>query len=139
MKKALNGLLGVLMVVTVGLTAYAIAAGGSDAAISLNLIWGYCLMIGAVVAAVGGAIYSTLKSPAGAKMSILSVVLILAIVGVAYFISAGHTVQIVDLQNNGYFPHVDTVITETSILVTYVAFAASIVTALVTEIWAAFK
>ena len=72
-------------------------------------------------------------------MSILSVVLILAIVGVAYFISAGHTVQIVDLQNNGYFPHVDTVITETSILVTYVAFAASIVTALVTEIWAAFK
>ncbi|MBQ1951947.1 MAG: hypothetical protein II345_03240 [Alistipes sp.] len=139
MKKALNVLLGVLMVVTVGLTAYAIAAGGSDAAISLNLIWGYCLMIGAVVAAVGGAIYSTLKSPAGAKMSILSVVLILAIVGVAYFISAGHTVQIVDLQNNGYFPHVDTVITETSILVTYVAFAASIVTALVTEIWAAFK
>ena len=104
MKKALNVLLGVLMVVTVGLTAYAIAAGGSDAAISLNLIWGYCLMIGAVVAAVGGAIYSTLKSPAGAKMSILSVVLILAIVGVAYFISAGHTVQIVDLQNNGYFP-----------------------------------
>ena len=139
MKKALNVLLGVLMVVTVGLTAYAIAAGGSDAAISLNLIWGYCLMIGAVVAAVGGAIYSTLKSPAGAKMSILSVVLILAIVGVAYFISAGHTVQIVDLQNNGYFPHVDTVITETSILVTYVAFAAVIVTALVTEIWAAFK
>ena len=139
MKKALNVLLGVLMVVTVGLTAYAIAAGGSDAAISLNLIWGYCLMVGAVVAAVGGAIYSTLKSPAGAKMSILSVVLILAIVGVAYFISAGHTVQIVDLQNNGYFPHVDTVITETSILVTYVAFAASIVTALVTEIWAAFK
>ncbi len=139
MKKALNILLGVLMVVTVGLTAYAIAAGGSDAAISLNLIWGYCLLIGAVVAAVGGAIYSTLKSPAGAKMSILSVVLILAIVGVAYFISAGHTVQIVDLQNNGYFPHVDTVITETSILVTYVAFAASIVTALVTEIWAAFK
>ena len=127
------------MVVTVGLTAYAIAAGGSDAAISLNLIWGYCLMIGAVVAAVGGAIYSTLKSPAGAKMSILSVVLILAIVGVAYFISAGHTVQIVDLQNNGYFGHAETVITETSILVTYVAFAASIVVALVTEIWAAFK
>ena len=139
MKKALNVLLGVLMVVTVGLTAYAIAAGGSDAAINLTLIWGYILMVSAVAAAVLGAIYSTLKSPAGAKMSILSVVLILAIVGVAYFISAGHTVQIVDLQNNGYFPHVDTVITETSILVTYVAFAAAVVTALVTEIWAAFK
>ena len=127
------------MVITVVLTAYAIAAGGSDAAISLNLIWGYALLIGAVVAAVGGAIYSTLKSPAGAKMSILSVVLILAVVGIAYFISAGHSVQIVDLQNNGYFAHGETVITETSILVTYVAFAAAVVSALVTEIWAAFK
>ena len=139
MKKALNILLGVLMVVTVGLTAYAIAAGGSDAAISLNLMWGYALLIGAIVAAVGGAIYSTLKSPAGAKMSIFSVVLILVVVGVAYFISAGHSVQIVDLQNNGYFAHGETVITETCVLVTYVAFAAAIVTALVTEIWAAFK
>ena len=139
MKKALNILLGALMVITVVLTAYAIAAGGSDAAISLNLIWGYALLIGAVVAAVGGAIYSTLKSPAGAKMSILSVVLILAVVGIAYFISAGHSVQIVDLQNNGYFAHGETVITETSILVTYVAFAAAVVSALVTEIWAAFK
>ena len=139
MKKVLNILLGALMVITVALTAYAIAAGGSDAAISLNLIWGYALLIGAVVAAVGGAIYSTLKSPAGAKMSILSVVLILAVVGIAYFISAGHSVQIVDLQNNGYFAHGETVITETSILVTYVAFAAAVVSALVTEIWAAFK
>ena len=127
------------MLITVALTGYTIAAGGSDAAINLTLIWGYILMVSAVAAAVLGAIYSTLKSPAGAKMSILSVVLILVIVGVAYFISAGHTVQIVDLQNNGYFPHVDTVITETSILVTYVAFAAAVVTALVTEIWAAFK
>lgn len=127
------------MLITVALTGYAIAAGGADAAISLNLIWGYILLVGAVVAAVGGAIYSTLKSPAGAKMSILSVVLILVIVGVSYFISAGHTVQIIDLQNNGFFGHTETVITETSILVTYVAFAASIITALVTEIWAAFK
>ncbi len=139
MKKVLNILLGALMVITVVLTAYAIATGGADAAISLNLMWGYALLIGAIVAAVGGAIYSTLKSPAGAKMSIFSVVLILVVVGVAYFISAGHSVQIVDLQNNGYFAHGETVITETSILVTYVAFAAAVVTALVTEIWAAFK
>ena len=139
MKKVLNILLAALMLITVALTGYAIAAGGADAAISLNLIWGYILLVGAVVAAVGGAIYSTLKSPAGAKMSILSVVLILVIVGVSYFISAGHTVQIIDLQNNGFFGHTETVITETSILVTYVAFAASIITALVTEIWAAFK
>lgn len=139
MKKVLNILLGVLMVITLALVAYAIATGGSDAAISLNLIWGYALMVGAVVAAVGGALYSMMQSPASAKSSLLAFVLILIVVGAAYFISAGHSVQIVDLQNNGFFAHGETVITETCILVTYVAFAAAVVTALVTEIWAAFK
>ena len=127
------------MVITLALVAYAIATGGSDAAISLNLIWGYALLVGAVVAAVGGALYSMMQSPASAKSSLLAFVLILVVVGAAYFISAGHSVQIVDLQNNGFFAHGETVITETCILVTYVAFAAAVVTALVTEIWAAFK
>ncbi len=139
MKKVLNIVLGALMVITLALVAYAIATGGSDAAISLNLIWGYALLVGAVVAAVGGALYSMMQSPASAKSSLLAFVLILVVVGAAYFISAGHSVQIVDLQNNGFFAHGETVITETCILVTYVAFAAAVVTALVTEIWAAFK
>lgn len=139
MKKVLNILLGALIVITLAVTGYAVAAGGSDASISLNLIWGYVLLVGAILAVVGGSVYGMIQSPAGAKGSLLSLVLILVVIGVAYFISAGHTVNIVDLQNNGYFGHTETVITETSILVTYVAFAASIVVALVTEIWAAFK
>lgn len=139
MKKVLNILLGALIVITLAVTGYAVAAGGSDASISLNLIWGYVLLVGAIVAVIGGSVYGMIQSPAGAKGSLLSLVLILVVIGVAYFISAGHTVNIVDLQNNGYFGHTETVITETSILVTYVAFAASIVVALVTEIWAAFK
>ena len=65
--------------------------------------------------------------------------LIIIIVGVSYFYSAGHTVNIVDLQNNGFFGHGETVITETSILVTYVACVAAFVTAVATEIWGAFK
>ena len=40
MKKILNVLLGLLMAVTVVLLGYALATGGSDAAISLNLMWG---------------------------------------------------------------------------------------------------
>ena len=40
MKKILNILLGILMAITVVLLVYAIATGGSDAAISLNLVWG---------------------------------------------------------------------------------------------------
>ena len=52
---------------------------------------------------------------------------------------SGHTVNIVDLQTNGFFGHGETVITETSILVTYVACVAAFVTAVATEIWGAFK
>lgn len=139
MKKVLNILLGVLMAITVGLLAYAIVSGGSEAAVSLNLIWGYALLLAGVAAAIGGAVYNMVQSPAGAKSSLLSFVLILIVIGVAYFISAGHTVNIVDLQNNGFFSHSETVITETCVLVSYVAFAVAVLTALVTEIWAAFK
>lgn len=139
MKKVLNILLGVLMVVTVALLAYAIVTGGSEAAVSLNLIWGYALLLAGVGAAVIGAIYNMVQSPAGAKSSLLSFVLILIVIGVAYFVSAGHTVNIVDLQNNGFFDHTETVITETCVLVSYVAFAAAVLSALVTEVWAAFK
>ena len=38
MKKILNVLLGVLMAITVVLLVYAIATGGSEAAISVNLM-----------------------------------------------------------------------------------------------------
>ena len=65
--------------------------------------------------------------------------LIIVVVGVSYFYSAGLTVNIIDLQNNGFFSHGETVITETSILVTYVAFIAAFLTAVATEIWGAFK
>lgn len=47
--------------------------------------------------------------------------------------------NIVDLQNNDFFPRSETVITETSVLVAYVAVVAAFLTAVVTEIWGAFK
>ena len=43
MKKVMNILLGILMVITIVLLVYAIATGGSEAAISVNLIWCYVL------------------------------------------------------------------------------------------------
>ncbi|WP_418425117.1 hypothetical protein [Alistipes sp.] len=139
MKKILNILLGVLMAITAVLLVYAIATGGSDAAISVNLIWGYFLVVFAVAAAIFCAIFGMIQNPAGIKGTILSLGLIIVIVGVAYFISAGHTVQIPDLANNDVFGHGETVLTETSIIVTYVAMVAAFVTAVVTEIWGAFK
>ena len=139
MKKILNILLGILMAITVVLMVYAIATGGSDASISVNLMWGYFLFVFAVAAAIFCAVFGMIQNPAGIKGTILSLALIIIIVGVWYFYSAGHTVNIVDLQNNGFFGHGETVITETSILVTYVACVAAFVTAVATEIWGAFK
>ncbi len=139
MKKILNILLGILMAITAVLMIYAVSTGGSEAAVSLNLIWGYFLFAAAIAAAIFCAIFGMIKNPAGIKGTIVSVALILIIVGVSYFYSASHTVNIIDLQNNGVFSHGETVITETSILVTYVAFVAAFLTAIVTEIRGAFK
>ena len=139
MKKVMNILLGVLMVITIVLLVYAIATGGSEAAISVNLIWGYFLFVFAIAAAIFCAIFGMIQNPKGVKGAILSLALVIVVVGVSYFYSASHTINIVDLQNNGFFGHPETVITETSILVTYVAFVAAFVTAIVTEIWGAFK
>ena len=139
MKKILNILLGVLMAITVVLLVYAIATGGSDAAIGVNLMWGYFLVVFAVAAALFCAIFGMIQNPAGIKGTIMSVALIIVVIGVAYFISAGHSVQIPDLAKNSVFDPGATVLTETSILVTYVAMVAAFLTAVVTEIWGAFK
>ena len=139
MKKILNILLGFLMAITAVLMVYAIATGGSDAAISVNLTWGYFLVVFAIAAAIFCAVFGMIQNPAGIKGTILSLALIIVIIGVAYFISAGHSIQIPDLANGGVFGAGETVLTETSILVTYVAMVAAFLTAVVTEIYGAFK
>ena len=47
--------------------------------------------------------------------------------------------EIVDLQNKGFFPRFDTVITDASIMVTYVAMAGAIVAAIYSAVSDAFK
>ena len=145
MKKVLNILLGVLMLITVALLAYAVTSthpanpADYDASVSMNLCWGYLLFAAAVASAIICAVVGMVKNPSGIKGTVISLVLVVAVVGISYFIAAGHNVQIVDLQNNSFFGHGDTVITETSVLVTYVAMAVAFVTAIVTEVWGALK
>ena len=139
MKKIFNILLGVLLVITIVLLVYAIATGGSEAAISANLMWSYALFVFAIASALFCAFFGMIQNPKGIKGAILSLALIIIIVGVSYFYSAGHTINIVDLQNNGFFGLTQPVITETSIIVTYVAFVAAFLTAIATEIWSVFK
>lgn len=145
MKKALNILLGVLMAITAALLVYALVSphpenpADFDPSVNLNLMWGYALFVFAIAVAIFCALFGMIKNPAGIKGTIVSLALIIVIVGVSYFYAAGHTVNIVDLQSNGFFAHGETVVTETSILVTYVAMAVAFVTAIATEIWSAFK
>ncbi len=145
MKKILNILLAVLMAVTVALLVYALAAPHSDdvtaydASISLNIIWGYSLFLAAGASAIFCAVWGMIKNPKGVKGSLLSLLLIVVVIGAAYFYSAGHTVNIIDLQTGGFFDRGATVLTETSVIVTYVAFVAAFLTAIGTEIYRAFK
>lgn len=139
MKKILNILLGVVLLVTVILTVYAIMAGGSNEAINLNLIWGYVLLAGAVATTLFSAVWSMANSSRGFKGTLFSTLLIVVIVAAAYLIARGHTIEIPDVANGGFFPHSETVVTEASILVTYVAMGAAVLTAIFTEIYKAFK
>ena len=145
MKKVLNILLGVLLVITFVLVGYAATAAHPsnpaefDASVSMNLYWGYLLFAAAIASALLCAVVGMVKNPSGIKGTIFSLILVIVVVGASYFIASGHDVKIVDLQNNGFFGQGETVITETSVLVTYVAMAAAFVTAIVTEVWGALK
>lgn len=139
MKKILNIMLGILLVITVVLMVYAIATAGSPAAISINIIWCYALLVFAIGSALFCAVFGMIQNPAGLKGTMLSLGLIIVIVGAAYFLSAGHDIKIPDLANGGVFGASETVLTETSILVTYVAMVAAFITAVATEIWGALK
>ena len=122
MKKILNILLIVLLAVTFLLTVYAVAAGPEalNAAINLNLIWGYILFGVAILSALGCAVMGMAKNPAGVKSSILSLVLVVVVIGASYFIANGHDVK-------------------TGFLASYVAAAGAILAAVYSEIANALK
>ncbi len=141
MKKFCNILLIVLLAVTALLVVYAVASSPENlnAAISLNLIWGYILFAAAALAAVGCAIWGLIKSPAGLKGTLLSLVLVVAVIVISYVVANGHDYQIVNLENGGFFERGDTVIADAGILVTYVAFVGAVLAALYSEISNALK
>ena len=145
MEKVLKYILVALVGVSVALVAWAIATTPSDpttanaTAVGANLYWGYALIIGAILAAVLGAGMDMLKKTEGLKGTIISFVAIVAIVVVSYVLAQGHTYEIVDLQNKGFFPRFDTVITDASIMVTYVAMAAAVIAAIYSAVSDALK
>jgi glucan phosphoethanolaminetransferase (alkaline phosphatase superfamily) len=80
MKKILNILLGVILLITVILTVYAMVAGGSNEAINLNLIWSYILIAVGIATALFTAVWGMVNSSKGIKGTLLSTLLIIVIV-----------------------------------------------------------
>ncbi len=140
MKKILNILLGVLLVVTLVLLVYACVTGGSDASISANLIWGYVLLAGAVLAVLYSAIKGMVENPAGIKKALLSIAIVVVVVGASVGIALSHKGLAIPNSAGGVFDNpTELVITESSIIVTYVALSVAIIVAIVSEIRNALK
>lgn len=140
MKKILNILLVALIAVTVALLVYAIATGGSETAVSLNLIWGYVLLVGAALSVVYCAVKGMVKNPAGIKKTIASVAIIVVVVGAAVAYALSNAGLAIPNSAGGVFDDpFELVVTESSIIVTYVAFVATVIAAVFSEIRNAFK
>ena len=67
MKKILNILLGVILLITVILTVYAMVGGGSNEAINLNLIWSYILIAVGIATALFTAVWGMSTVPKASK------------------------------------------------------------------------
>ena len=65
-------MLGVILLITVILTVYAMVAGGSNEAINLNLIWSYILIAVGIATALFTAVWGMVNSSKGIKGTLLS-------------------------------------------------------------------
>ena len=140
MKKFLNILLGLLFAITAVMVGWAVVSGGNEVAISWNLVWGYALLVGAVLSVLLSAIKGTITNPAGLKKTMLAIVLVVVVVGAALFIALGHDGIVIPNSAGGVFDDpFELVISEVGILVTYVVAAASILVTLYTEVRNLFK
>ncbi len=146
MKNIFKILLGVMLAVTVCVIAYPIYVsftGGSEeavnAAIGLNLYWGYFLFALVVCSAVLGAAYGMLKSSGGLLKTILSIAAIAAVIVGSYVYASGHVIEITNIEDGGIFPAGDTIITESSIIITYIVAGAAVLSAIASEVMSAFK
>lgn len=140
MKKMLNILLGLLFAITAIMVGWAVVSGGSEVAISWNLVWGYALLVIALVSVLMTAIKGTITNPAGLKKTLLAVVLVVVVVGAALFIALGHDGLAIPNSAGGVFDDpFELVISEVGILVTYAVAAATILVTLYTEVRNLFK
>ena len=140
MKKLLNIVMGSLFAVTLALVLWAVVSGGSEVAISWNLLWGYALLVVAVVSVLWAAIKGTITHPAGLKNTLIAVVIVVVVVGAALGYALSHDGLTIPNSAGGVFDDpFELVISETGILVTYVVAAATLIVTLFGEVRNALK
>ena len=140
MKKLLNIVMGSLFAVTLALVLWAVVSGGSEVAISWNLLWGYALLVVAIVSVLWAAIKGTITHPAGLKNTLIAVVIVVVVVGAALGYALSHDGLAIPNSAGGVFDDpFELVISETGILVTYVVAAATLIVTLVGEVRNALK
>ena len=136
----LNILLGLLFAITAILVGWAVISGGADVAISWNLMWGYALLVVAILSVLCAAIKGTITNPAGLKNTLIAVVLVVVVVGAALGIALSHDGLVVPNSAGGVFDDpFELVISETGILVTYVVAAATLLVTIFAEVRNALK
>ena len=135
MKKMLNILLGLLFAITAAMVGWAVVSGGADVAISWNLLWGYALLVGAVVGVLWAALKGLITDPAGVKKTLLAVVLVVVVVGAALGIALSHDGLVIPNSAGGVFDDpFELVISEVGLLVTYTVAAAILLVTLYAEV-----
>ena len=140
MKKMLNMVLVALFVITLAFVGWAVISGGSEVAISWNLMWGYALLVAAIVSVLCAAIKGTITHPAGLKSTLIAVVIVIAVVGAALGVALSHDGLVVPNSAGGVFDDpFDLAISETGIVVTYIVAAAAILVTIVGEVRNALK
>ena len=140
MKKMLNILMVALFVITFALVGWAVISGGAEVAISWNLIWGYTLLVAAIVSVICAAIKGTITNPAGLKNTLIAVAIVVVVVGAALGVALSHDGLVIPNSAGGVFDKpFELAISETGIIVTYIVAAAAILVTIVGEVRNALK
>ena len=129
-----------LFALTLVFVAWAVISGGSDVAISWNLIWGYTLLVAAIVSVIWAAIKGTITNPAGLKNALIATAVVVVVVGAALGIALSHDGLVIPNSAGGVFDDpFELVISEVGILVTYVVAAAALLVTIAGEVRNALK
>ena len=128
MKTVLKVLLWVLIAVTVGLVGWTVYAGGAEAIVGYNLMWGYGLLALAVVGVIVAALVDTFTHPAGLKKTLITIVIVGAVVGGVIALVKSHELLPIPNSAGGVFDDkFELTIAEAGIYVTYIVAVIALV------------